>query len=204
MNRALGCARVLWLDRISWPGCQTDLVFRSALGRYRKFFAFFDSKDAIVAAEPGFEQQGDTIPEEVRGKRTSVHYYEVVIHDGNAEDANAARVSVLKVRRMRSTRVSKRHAARRYRRYARSTATSERSGSPTARPDASHLSHSGTAPTPCAQASRRPTSCVRGPPIKAGSRSPMSRDTRSRWPSRRRALDPEPNGGLTRNGQALP
>ena len=45
--------------------------------------------------EPGFEQQGETIPESIRGKRTSVHYYEVVIHDGEIEAAKAARVSVL-------------------------------------------------------------------------------------------------------------
>src|SRR5262245_55922924 len=49
----------------------------------RKFLAFFDSKDAIEAAEAGFEQLGDTIPEEIRGRRTTVHYYEVVLHDGD-------------------------------------------------------------------------------------------------------------------------
>ena len=76
-------------------GMDSVLVLDDKDAKRRKFFAFFDSKDAIVAAEPGFEQQGDTIPEEVRGKRTSVHYYEVVIHDANIEDANAARVSVL-------------------------------------------------------------------------------------------------------------
>ena len=43
----------------------------------------------------GFDQQGDTIPEEIRGKRTSVHYYDVVIYDGNVEAAKAARVSLL-------------------------------------------------------------------------------------------------------------
>ena len=70
-------------------GMDSVLVLDDKDAKRRKFFAFFDSKDAIVAAEPGFEQQGDTIPEEVRGKRTSVHYYEVVIHDGNIENANA-------------------------------------------------------------------------------------------------------------------
>jgi len=61
----------------------------------RKFFAFFDSRDAVEAAEAGFEQMGDTIPEDIRGNRTSVHYYEVVIFDGDIEGAQAARVSVL-------------------------------------------------------------------------------------------------------------
>ena len=76
-------------------GMNSVLVLDDKDAKKRKFFAFFDSKDAITEAEPAFEQQGDTIPEEVRGKRTSVHYYEVVIHDGDIADAKAARVSVL-------------------------------------------------------------------------------------------------------------
>jgi hypothetical protein len=76
-------------------GMNSMLILDDEDAKKRKFFAFFDSKDAITAAEPGFERQGDTIPEKVRGKRTSVHYYEVVIHDGDIEQANAARVSVL-------------------------------------------------------------------------------------------------------------
>jgi hypothetical protein len=76
-------------------GMNSVLILDDKNAKKRKFFAFFDSKDAITAAEPGFEEQGDTIPEKVRGKRTSVHYYEVVIHDGDIEHANAARVSVL-------------------------------------------------------------------------------------------------------------
>lgn len=43
----------------------------------RLFIAFFDSKDAIAAAEQRFEQMGDEVPEDVRGRRTSVDYYEV-------------------------------------------------------------------------------------------------------------------------------
>jgi heme-degrading monooxygenase HmoA len=76
-------------------GMNSVLILDDKDAKKRKFFAFFDSKEAITAAEPGFEQQGETIPEEIRGKRTSVHYYEVVIHDGDIEDAKAARVSVL-------------------------------------------------------------------------------------------------------------
>jgi hypothetical protein len=76
-------------------GMSSVLVLDDKDAKKRKFLAFFDSRDAITAAEPGFEQQGDAIPEEIRGKRTSVHYYEVVIHDGEIESAKAARVSVV-------------------------------------------------------------------------------------------------------------
>lgn len=76
-------------------GMRSVLVLDDRASKKRKFFAFFDSKDSLTAAEPGFEQMGDTIPEDIRGKRTSVHYYEVVIHDGDVEGAKAARVSVL-------------------------------------------------------------------------------------------------------------
>ena len=76
-------------------GMHSVLVLDDRDANKRKFLAFFDSKDAITAAEPGFEQQGDEIPEDVRGRRTSVHYYEVLIHEGDIENAKAARVSVL-------------------------------------------------------------------------------------------------------------
>lgn len=61
----------------------------------RKFLTFFDSREAIEAAEPRFEQMGDEVPEDIRGRRTSVHYYEVVVFDGDIEGAQAARVSAL-------------------------------------------------------------------------------------------------------------
>lgn len=76
-------------------GMSSVLILDDKDVRKRKFLAFFDSRDALEAAEPGFDQQGDTIPEEIRGKRTSVHYYDVVIYDGDVEAAKAARVSVL-------------------------------------------------------------------------------------------------------------
>jgi hypothetical protein len=76
-------------------GMHSVLILDDQAAKKRKFFAFFDSKEAIEAAESGFDRQGDSIPEEVRGKRTSVHYYEVVIHDGDVDRAKAARVSVL-------------------------------------------------------------------------------------------------------------
>jgi hypothetical protein len=76
-------------------GMQTVLILDDKDARKRKFLAFFDSRDALEAAEAGFDSQGDTIPEEIRGKRTSVHYYDVLIFDGEVEGAKAARVSLL-------------------------------------------------------------------------------------------------------------
>ena len=76
-------------------GMNSVLMLADKEANKRKFFAFFDSRDAINAAEPGFEQMGDTIPEDIRGKRTSVHHYEVVVFDGDIEGAKAARVSLL-------------------------------------------------------------------------------------------------------------
>ena len=71
------------------------LILDDKDAKKRKFLAFFDSRDALEAAEEGFDRQGDTIPEEIRGKRTSVHYYDVVVYDGGVEGAKAARVSLL-------------------------------------------------------------------------------------------------------------
>jgi hypothetical protein len=76
-------------------GMTSALILDEEGARKRKFFAFFDSREAVEAAEAGFDRQGDTIPEEVRGKRTSVHYYEVLIYDGDVDAAKAARVSLL-------------------------------------------------------------------------------------------------------------
>ncbi len=56
--------------------------------------SFFDTEEAIVRAEPEFERMGDEIPEELRGRRTSVDVYEVAIEDV-AEGARAARLSSL-------------------------------------------------------------------------------------------------------------
>jgi hypothetical protein len=37
------------------------------------------TREAIEAAEPIFEQMGDEIPEDARGRRVSKDYYEVVL-----------------------------------------------------------------------------------------------------------------------------
>ena len=76
-------------------GMTSALILDEEGAKKRKFLAFFDSHEAVEAAEAGFDRQGDTIPEEIRGKRTTVHHYEVVIYDGDVGAAKAARVSLL-------------------------------------------------------------------------------------------------------------
>jgi hypothetical protein len=63
---------------------------RSALG-----VTFFDSEDALRAAEPAFEKLGAEIPETARGRRTSVSVYEVAIDDMNGA-TGTARVASLR------------------------------------------------------------------------------------------------------------
>ena len=76
-------------------GMSSVLILDDNDAKKRKFLAFFEGRDALEAAEAGFDRQGDTIPEEIRGRRSSVHYYEVVIYDGDVDAAKAARVSLL-------------------------------------------------------------------------------------------------------------
>jgi hypothetical protein len=47
-------------------------------GDRRLFVTFFDDRETLEAAEARFEQLGNEIPEDVRGRRTSVDVYEVV------------------------------------------------------------------------------------------------------------------------------
>jgi hypothetical protein len=82
-------------DMTAPEGMNSVLVLDNQDGKKRKFLAFFDGRDTLEAAEAGFDQQGDTIPEDIRGKRTSVHYYDVVVYDGEVDAAKAARVSLL-------------------------------------------------------------------------------------------------------------
>jgi hypothetical protein len=76
-------------------GMSSVLILDDKDAKKRKFLAFFDTRDSLEGAEEGFDKQGDSIPEELRGKRTSVHYYEVVVYDGDVDAAKAARVSLL-------------------------------------------------------------------------------------------------------------
>ena len=47
-------------------------------GSNRLFVSFFDSREELDAAAARFEEMGNEIPEEIRGRRTSVEVYEVV------------------------------------------------------------------------------------------------------------------------------
>jgi hypothetical protein len=63
-------------------GMQRVLMLDDDGSNKRLFISFFDSREAIEAAEAGFDAMGDTIPEDVRGRRTSVSVYEVSIDQG--------------------------------------------------------------------------------------------------------------------------
>jgi hypothetical protein len=56
---------------------------------------FFDSAEAIRNSEQAFEDMAQDFPAEMRGRRASVAIHEVMIFDGDAERAKAARVSSL-------------------------------------------------------------------------------------------------------------
>jgi hypothetical protein len=58
-------------------GMQRVLMLDDDASNKRLFISFFESREAIQAAEAGFDAMGDTIPEEVRGRRTSVGVFEV-------------------------------------------------------------------------------------------------------------------------------
>jgi hypothetical protein len=62
-------------------GVKRALVLADRDANRRQFITFFDSKEALDAAEQRFEAMGDEIPEDVRGRRTSVATYEVVFDE---------------------------------------------------------------------------------------------------------------------------
>ncbi len=76
------------------PGAKRFLMLIDREGGTSLGITFFDSEDAIRAAEPIFEKMAEEIPEELRGRRISVETYEVAIDD-IADGARAARVSSL-------------------------------------------------------------------------------------------------------------
>ena len=47
-------------------GMSSVLILDDKDAKKRKFLAFFDSHDTLEAAEAGFDQQGDVIPEEIQ------------------------------------------------------------------------------------------------------------------------------------------
>jgi hypothetical protein len=60
-------------------GLRAAFGLADAAGGRQLFITIFDTREAIEAAEPMFEQMGDEIPEDVRGRRVSKDYYEVVL-----------------------------------------------------------------------------------------------------------------------------
>ncbi len=58
-------------------GMKRVILLADAEKNRRLFIAFFDSRDEMAAAEQRFESMGDEVPEDVRGRRTGVEYYEV-------------------------------------------------------------------------------------------------------------------------------
>jgi hypothetical protein len=82
------------IDANRLPDAQGGLMLLDRDQRTSLGITFFESEEKIRAAEPEFERMGDEIPEERRGRRTSVDIYELVIAEGG-EGARAARVSVL-------------------------------------------------------------------------------------------------------------
>jgi hypothetical protein len=59
-------------------GIKRVMLFADKENNRRMFVAMFDSREAIESAEARFESMGDEVPEDVRGRRTGVDYYEVV------------------------------------------------------------------------------------------------------------------------------
>jgi hypothetical protein len=60
-------------------GMKRVMVLNDDAGGRRLFITLFDSREAVEAAEAGFDAMGDEIPEDVRGRRTSVTVYEVAL-----------------------------------------------------------------------------------------------------------------------------
>jgi heme-degrading monooxygenase HmoA len=78
--------------RTELPDAQALLMLVDRENARSLGITFFESKEAIRQAEPAFERMGDEIPEETRGRRTSVSVYEVVLQEVET-GARAARVS---------------------------------------------------------------------------------------------------------------
>jgi hypothetical protein len=47
-------------------------------GDQRLFITFFDSREAVAAADARFEAMGNEISEDIRGRRTSVEVYDAL------------------------------------------------------------------------------------------------------------------------------
>ena len=58
-------------------GIRRILVLGDEQGGRRLFITFFDHAEAVAAAEQRFDQMGEEIPEDVRGRRTAIDVYKV-------------------------------------------------------------------------------------------------------------------------------
>ena len=61
------------------------LVLQGADANKRLFVGFYENRAAIEQTEAELDRMGDEIPEEIRGRRTAVDYYEVVYHQPPSE-----------------------------------------------------------------------------------------------------------------------
>src|SRR5215207_1401027 len=62
-------------------GAKRVAVFNDPEGGRRLFITLFESREAAEAAEARFEAMGDDIPEDIRGRRTGVVVYEIVVDE---------------------------------------------------------------------------------------------------------------------------
>jgi hypothetical protein len=60
-------------------GAQRVLLLANNTDGRRLFITFFETREEVEAAEQRFEQMGDEVPEDVRGRRISVDVYEVAV-----------------------------------------------------------------------------------------------------------------------------
>jgi len=62
-------------------GVKRILVLNDEGANRRLFITFFESEDALRAAESQFAAMGDEVREDVRGRRTGIDVYQVVFDD---------------------------------------------------------------------------------------------------------------------------
>ena len=60
-------------------GMSKVMLLSNEAGDRRLFVTFFETREAVDAAEAQFDSMGDEISEDIRGRRTSVDVYEVVM-----------------------------------------------------------------------------------------------------------------------------
>ena len=67
-------------DQPGWmpEGVKRVLVLNDPASGKRHFITFFESHEELDAASQQFDQMGDDIPEDVRGRRVGLDVYEVL------------------------------------------------------------------------------------------------------------------------------